>query len=256
MPLVATPPLSWSPPLSVWGWQARAASRPLVNRVVSNAPRPAQEGTGDDVRAWPDAWLVAAVRREPPDEAALDALVARHWKGLVARCQLLTADREAAADLAQDAWLRVLRARPSLDPGGNFPAYLATIATNLWRDRHRAARRAGPLAEQRLASLDAAPAGGGAGDGADDVALAAILADPDTLPVDEQVLLALDVDRALARLSPRAREVLVARVVEGESCAEIGRRFGRTEQTVSAWVRQASRELRAYLGDARRGDVA
>ena len=204
-----------------------------------------------DVHAWPDAWLVAAVRAEPPDAPALDALVARYWKVLVGRCHLLTADRDRAADLAQDTWLRMLRARPALDPQGSFPAYLVTTATNLWRDRQRAARRAGPLAEQRLASLDGAPPAGGE-DGLD---LTAVLPDPHAMSVDDQVLLAFDVDRALARLDPRAREVLVARVVAGESCAEIGRRFGRTEQTVSAWVRQASRTLRDYLGQYADGPV-
>ena len=234
-----------------------AAHAALARGAVAEARRLADEafvrddgawrdpawGQVRDVHAWPDAWLVAAVRGEPPDAPALDALVARYWKVLVGRCHLLTADRDRAADLAQDTWLRMLRARPALDPQGNFPAYLVTIATNLWRDRQRTARRAGPLAEQRLTSLDSAPPAGGE-DGLD---LAAVLPDPHAMSVDDQVLLAFDVDRALARLDPRAREVLVARVA-GESCAEIGRRFGRTEQTISAWVRQASRIVRDYLG--------
>jgi DNA-directed RNA polymerase specialized sigma24 family protein len=108
-----------------------------------------------DVTAWPDEWLMEAVRRDPPDEAALDALAGRHWKALFGRCQLLTLDRDEASDLAQEAWCRVLRARHSLKPDGNFPGYLATIATNVWRDRQRSARRAGPMAESRMASLDA-----------------------------------------------------------------------------------------------------
>ena len=36
-----------------------------------------------------------------------------------------------ALDLAQEAWRRVLRTRHSLKPGGNFPGYLCTIATNI-----------------------------------------------------------------------------------------------------------------------------
>jgi RNA polymerase sigma-70 factor (ECF subfamily) len=184
--------------------------------------------------AGPTPYSIAAARAEPPDVAALDALVQRYWATLIGRCHLLTLDRQAAADLAQDTWLRVLRARPALDPEGNFPAYLTAVATNLWRDRHRAARRAGPLADERLASLDE-PLGTEGGEG--DVRAHGV-ADLDALPLDEQVLLALDVDRALARLDPRARDVLTARVVGGESCAEIGRRYDRTEQTISAWVRQ------------------
>jgi RNA polymerase sigma factor (sigma-70 family) len=57
----------------------------------------------------------------------------------------------------------------------------------------------------------------------------------------------MDMDRALEALSPLSREVLVARYLVGESCAEIGRRYGRTEQTVSGWVREAIRQIRSYL---------
>lgn len=203
--------------------------------------RPVVRGD-EDVRSWPDARLVDAVRAEPPSAAALDALVARYWAPLHARCELLTLDRELARDIAQETWLRVLRARTALQPDANFVGYLMTIATNLCRDRHRSARRAGPLAESRLASLDDAATGG------DDLPiLSHVVADPDRLPPDEQLLLRIDLDRALSLLEPRAREVLVARYVDGESAAEIGARFGRTEQTVTTWLRNAIRELRVAL---------
>ena len=213
-------------------------------RRTTEPTRSRPEAAG--VAGWPDAWLVTAARREPPDEAAhdaLDALVARHWRALYARCRLLASDEQRARDLAQDAWVRVLRARRSLDPARSFPAYLATIATNLWRDGRRATRRAGPLSDDALASLDAPPAG------EDAPALGEVVPDPHALSPDDQLLLALDVDRALARLSPRARDVLVARYVDGESAAEIGRRYDRTEQTITAWLREATRELRRHLGD-------
>lgn len=200
---------------------------------------------------WPDAWLIAAIRPEPPDAIALDALVGRYWKMLFARCQMLTLDREAANDLAQEAWLRVLRARSSLDPDGNFPAYVVTIATNLWRDRHRSERRAGGMADDRMASLDARVAI----EGGDTMALADVLPDPKTLPAEEQVLLKMDMDRALERLTPQLRDVLLARYLSGESAAEIGRRYGRTEQTISAWVRDAVRQMKAHLGESHRLDV-
>ncbi|HYV32719.1 MAG TPA: hypothetical protein VEO53_16650, partial [Candidatus Binatia bacterium] len=67
-----------------------------------------------EVAAWPDPWLVAAVRRDPPDVVALDALADRHWKPLFGRCYMLTLNRDKAADLAQQAWCRVLRARHRL----------------------------------------------------------------------------------------------------------------------------------------------
>jgi RNA polymerase sigma factor (sigma-70 family) len=201
-----------------------------------------REGTPS---SWPDAWLINAVRREPPDEASLDALVGRYWKVLYARCRILTLDLEAARDLAQEAWLRVLRARHLLEPDGNFHAYIVTVATNLWRDRNRSARRAGPLADSRIASLDASATDADGGT----ISLVDVLPDPRALSMDEQVLLKLDMDKALQRLNPRLRDVLVSRFVGGESAADIGLRYGRTEQTISGWVREAVREMKVHLGE-------
>jgi RNA polymerase sigma-70 factor (ECF subfamily) len=199
---------------------------------------------------WPDAWLINAVRREPPDEASLDELVTRYWKTLFARCQILTLDRDTANDLAQEAWLRVLRARTTLRPDGNFRAYIITVATNLWRDRNRTARRAGAMADSRLESLDAPDP-----DHGHPMALVDVVPDASTLSMDDQVLLKMDIDGALQRLSPDLRDVLVSRYVEGESAAEIGRRYDRTEQTITSWIREAVLEMKVHLGESRAFDA-
>lgn len=196
--------------------------------------------------AWPDAWLIAAVRRDPPDAAALDALADRYWSVLFGRCQMLTVDRQKASDLAQSAWCRVLQTRHRLKPDGNFPAYITAIATNLWRDLYRSAKRAGPLADHRLVALDAAlPT-----DDGKVVVLVDALPDLNALQATDQRLLAMDIDQALEKLSPLLRDVLVARFITGESCAEIGIRHGRTEQTVSGWVREAIRQMKTHLEES------
>jgi RNA polymerase sigma factor (sigma-70 family) len=200
---------------------------------------------GPKVDEREDSWLIDRIRRDPPDPAALDELVSRYWKQLHGRCRLLTLNSDKANDLAQDAWCRVLRARHSLKPDGNFPAYLVTTATNLWRDFHRHIRRAGPMADQRLASLDAALFDA---DG-ETFVLADALPDLHATESQEAARLRLDIDEALARLTPLLRDVLVARFIAGESCAEIGRRYRRTEQTVSGWVREAIRGMKLYLDD-------
>jgi RNA polymerase sigma factor (sigma-70 family) len=207
--------------------------------------RPAQPESNPS--AWPDAWLINAVKRDPPDEAALNALVDRYWKSLYARCRLLTVDPDRARDLAQESWLHVLRARYSIQPDGHFQAYISTIATNLWRDMNRSAVRAGPMGDDRMASLDSSIV---AEDG-DSMPMINILADPHTLSSDDQILLEMDMDDALKRLEPRLRDVLVARFVAGESAAEIGHRYGRTEQAITGWIREAIRQMRIYLGDQR-----
>ena len=201
------------------------------------------------VEARDDSWLIAGIRRDPPDSSALDELVSRYWKPLYGRCYILTLDSEKAKDLAQDAWCRILRARHSLKPDGNFPAYLMTVATNLWRDSQRHARRAGPMSEQRLASLDA----GLPDDQGDTLTLADALPDLSASESEAAARLRLDIDTALARLAPKLRDVLVARFIAGESCAEIGRRYGRTEQSISGWVREAIREMKVHLEDRDKG---
>ena len=196
-----------------------------------------------DPSVWPDAQLIEAVRSDPPDVAALDALADRYWRPLFGRCRLLTLDNDRASDLAQEAWCRVLRARHGLRPDGNFPAYLATTAMNIWRDRHRLDDRRGALSDRRVHSLQAAFGG----DDGKSMVLADAIPDPGSLRSEEQDSLRQDIDHALGRLTPRLREVLVARFLVGESCAEIGRRHGRTEQTISAWVREALQEMKLHL---------
>jgi DNA-directed RNA polymerase specialized sigma24 family protein len=102
------------------------------------------------------------------------------------------------------------------------------------------------MADSRLASLDATDPGYG-----ESVALVDVVPDASTLSLDEQVLLKMDIDTALLRLDPQLRDVLVSRFVSGESAAEIGHRYDRTEQTISSWIRQAVREMRIHLGESR-----
>ena len=226
-------------------WKSRLANPP-VNEMLELA-RAENRAKSRDIATWPDDRLVAAVRSENPDEAALEVLVNRYWKTLFGRCQLLVLDPQKASDLAQETWCRLLRARRGLKPDGNFPAYLTTIASNLWRDSQRSARRAGPMAENRMPSLNA-PIGN---DDGERLVLADALPDLNSHDTIEHRLLAMDIDQALGQIAPVLRTVLVARFLNGESCAEIGKRFGRTEQTISSWVRAAVRQIRIYLQEAK-----
>ena len=201
-----------------------------------------------EVASWSDAHLILAVRCDPPDEAALDVLVARHWNTIFGRCQMLTLNYEKALDLAQSAWCRLLRNRHALKPDGNFPAYLIQIAKNLFRDSCRTARRAGPMADRRLVSLDDAYSNA---DG-ETIVLEEIVPDLKSLQPQEQMLLAIDINRALENLTPRLREVLLARFIEGESCVDIGVRYGRTKQAVNGWIREALQQMKTHLEEPSR----
>lgn len=83
------------------------------------------------------------------------------------------------------------------------------------------------------------------------MALVDRIPDLKALSPEDQTLLAMDIDKALEQLTPQLREVLVARFINGESCAEIGQRYGRTEQSISGWVRQALQEMKLHLEESR-----
>jgi RNA polymerase sigma factor (sigma-70 family) len=200
---------------------------------------------GCGVASWSDAQLICSVQSDPPDEEALNVLVGRYWDSVFARCQMLALNRERAFDLAQETWCRLLRNRSALKPDGNLPAYLATIATNIFRDSYRAARRAGPLGEHQLVSLESPVV-----HEQEAVYLVNVLPDMKSLGAERLTQLKLDIDAALCRLGPLLREVLVARYIDGESCAEIGLRYGRTEQTVSGWIRGALRQMKDYMEES------
>lgn len=156
---------------------------------------------------------------------------------------MLTADRERAADLAQETWIRMLRSRAMVRPEGSFGAFLAAIAVNRWRDERRVERRARQLSEHQVYKL------GASADVAYEYSIEDAVPAPDLS--EEQLLLRLDLSCGLARLPARLRDVVVARHVRGESAAEIGRRFGRTEQTITAWLREAVARLKHDLRDWR-----
>jgi len=86
-----------------------------------------------------------------------------------------------------------------------------------------------------------------ANNGTETLPLAEAVADLGALSPEQAALLAMDLDNALAQLTPRQREILVTRYIAGESCAEIGQRFNRTEQTISGWIREALRIMKTYL---------
>jgi DNA-directed RNA polymerase specialized sigma24 family protein len=110
---------------------------------------------------------------------------------------------------------------------------------------NRTAVRAGPIADGRMTSLDSSVVT----EGGDSIPLINVLADPHTLSADDQIVLEMDLDNALSRLEPRLRDVLISRFITGESAAEIGRRYERTEQAVTGWIREAIRQMKVYLGD-------
>lgn len=154
------------------------------------------------------------------DDAALGELLDRYRLRLFAFAVRRSGDAASAEDLFQETWLRVVRARASFDPSRRFSTWLFQIANNLCRDlaRRRAVEAKGR--ERLRADADLEP------------------------PGDARPGLRIDVERSLAGLPDRLREVLVLRYYHQLSEREIARVAGVPPGTVKSRLHAAVRALR------------
>jgi len=133
----------------------------------------------------------------------------------------LTHDRTRAEDLVQQAWLRLLEAYGQVN---DRPRLFLTIK-NLVRDDHRRDRL---HAEAAIELADPVPT---------EITTAG---EP---PVGD------DLDRLLARLTPREREVLYLNAVEGYTAAEIAAHMGAARGSVLSLAARAKAKLRRHVGE-------
>lgn len=176
-----------------------------------------------------DAGLIAAFAAG--DRGAGDAIFARHAAALRAFLTARCRDGDLAAELLQEVALRLVRAAPRLDPGGDVRAYLFQVAANVWRDHVRQEivrrRAAAPSGDQRFAT-----------------------------PADARVLtrdLAAAVRRAVAALPPEQREVVELRHRSGAPLTfrAIAARLHRPLGTVLTQMRAALQKIDAALEEYR-----
>ncbi|MCR6736748.1 MAG: RNA polymerase sigma factor [Afipia sp.] len=134
----------------------------------------------------------------------------------------------AAADIVQEAFLRLLRA-PRQDVR-DLRSYLFRTTGNLAVDRVRQQRRnaLGNSVELDETIADPAPL-------------------PDAVLISQEELLALYT--ALADLPPRTREVLILHKFEGLSYTDIADRLGIAKNTVMVHMVKALASLRARFGE-------
>jgi RNA polymerase sigma-70 factor, ECF subfamily len=142
---------------------------------------------------------------------------------LMAFARVLTRNREAAEDLVQDTVVRALRAQHSFEPGSNMLAWLCTILRNqhisgMRRKRHEA---------MPIDDLPDSAASIGAN--------------------QDDVVEMSEIRRALLKLSPEHREVLVMVAAAGLSYAEAAEICGCAVGTVKSRVNRARNELRRLL---------
>ena len=190
-----------------------------------------------------DEQLLAAYRGG--DVRAFERLLARYEKPIWSFLRRFVRDAEAAEDLLQEVFLRVVRdaqeANAAWKGQSKFSTWLYTIARNLCIDR---ARRS---AVRGADSLDGATDGGPETTATLHERIAAPGPGTDAVVAGREA--GRRIDRAIAELPDDQREVFLMREVMELPFAEIASVVGVSEPTVKSRMRYALEKLRAALAD-------
>ena len=164
------------------------------------------------------------------DEEAFRAFYDRTARALWAYLSRTTGEPQAADDLLQECYYRLLRARVEFESEAHQRHYLFRIAANLARDRRRRPSRELPL-----------------GDTLDDAS------HPVDASLDQTLATRRDVGRALGELRPRDRDLLWFAYAQGLTHAEIAESLGVKPGSVKLLLFRARARLMALLTRAPRG---
>jgi RNA polymerase sigma-70 factor, ECF subfamily len=165
-------------------------------------------------------------------QAFLERAIEQYGKATYNFAYRLTRNEADAADLTQEAFIRVFRAWQSFKPGTSFLSWIYRIVTNLHRDELR--RRKGRYQEE--IPEDNEPQLGGLGSLA-------------IQPIEEYIEghLSEPVSKALAGLTPEQREIVLLADIEGCSYQEISQVVGCSVGTVRSRLHRARGQLRTLV---------
>lgn len=178
--------------------------------------------------------LVARARNG--DVAAFERLIAAYEKKVFNLAYRLCGDREDAADLAQEALVRVYRALGSFREKAQFSTWLYRIVVNVCLDFRRSRGR------RQVLSLDA-PLDGDDGQ----MPRQTEAGGPDPAAEVERRELHRQVHRAIMQLNSEHRTVLVMRDIQDLSYEEIAAVLGVALGTVKSRLNRARHALKAEL---------
>jgi RNA polymerase sigma-70 factor (ECF subfamily) len=179
-----------------------------------------------DEDAQRDDRLMSQLGRGEPH--ALDELVRRYHRRVFAFAARLLGDSDAAQDIAQDTFLRVLEQAHRYQPQGKFTVWLLTIAANLCKDYHKRQRRRAEISLEGLQDADAEVV--------------------DVKTEAERRLLWHTVCQAGAQLSPEHWTAVVLKHYEGLSYEEIAHVARCSVGTAKLRVHYGLKQLRELLG--------
>lgn len=174
-----------------------------------------------------DASMTGVVERaRTGDAVARDQLVDTHYAPLMRYLMQLTQDREMAADLSQDAFLKAFQSFDQLKNDAAFAPWLYRIARNAWYSKLRRLRL------RRAISLDWLQESG------DRIDTGAPLGALETHAERH------DVREAMAALTPADQEVLTLRHVAGFGGREIGGILGISADAAQKRLNRAEERFR------------
>ena len=153
------------------------------------------------------------------DLTALEQLFRPYERSLVALCHGILGSAEDAEDAAQETFLRALRALPGFRGDAAFRTWLFRIAVNVCLRSKAARHPTEPWDEERTGLL------------------------PDSASPEAIALRRLRVLEALHALPRRHRALLLLKVLEGWSVAEIGQALGWSPIRVQNELSRARRTL-------------
>lgn len=154
------------------------------------------------------------------DEEAFRLLFRRYTPRLYAVALRLTGRAPDAEDVVQEAWQRAAGLFGAFEWRSSLSTWLVGIAINCAREQRRTRPSWDATIDVSSAPVSAAPT----------------------------VSLAIDLDRAIARLPPRQRQVLVLHDVEGWTHADVAAHLGIAAGTSKSDLFNARRAVRASLG--------
>jgi RNA polymerase sigma-70 factor (ECF subfamily) len=184
----------------------------------------------------PDTRLMIAVRDDEP--GAFEELVEHYQHRLVGVLHHLVGNAEEAEDLAQEAFLRVYRARKNYRARCKFSTWLFTIANNLALNARRSRQRK-PVVQLNV--HDSGPLGPRPAE--------QLLHDSGGQPVKrlQQQELAVVIRQALDTLNERQRMAVLLNKFEDMNYAEIAGVMGLTTKGVKSLLCRARANLRVAL---------
>jgi RNA polymerase sigma-70 factor (ECF subfamily) len=155
-----------------------------------------------------------------------EVIMQRHEREIMRYLLRVSGDREDAADLFQETWLRAYAAYPRLEPQSDVRPWLYAIATNLCRNRARdGARRA------RVIVADSGESSAGRTIGT---------------PLDEnEGYAAVHMRELISDLPTKQRQALYLRYFAGLGYGEVAVAMDCSEDSARANVSQAMKKLKA-----------